>query len=61
MIYAFDILIGALSKLASSLTSASTQDGPIIACNNAGVQLFADLSRLCDQVEKCTSTKVYTI
>ncbi len=64
LVYAFDILIGALSKLASSLTSAAvpTTEGGIAipACKDAGTQLFADLSRLCDQVEKCTSTKVYT-
>lgn len=65
LVYAFDILIGALSKLASSLTSATvpTTEGGIAipACKDAGIQLFADLSRLCDQVEKCTSTKVYTV
>ena len=60
MSYTFDILISALSNLASSLTQASTQDGPIVACNDAGAQLFAVLKRLCDQVEKCLSTKVYT-
>jgi hypothetical protein len=65
MSYAFDILIGALSNLAESLSMATapTTEGaiPISACNEAGTQLFADLTRLCDQLEKCLSTKVYTI
>jgi hypothetical protein len=59
--YAFDILIGSLSNLASSLTTAATQDGPIVACHDAGVQLFSDLQRLCNQLEKCLSTKVHTV
>jgi hypothetical protein len=57
----FDILIETLSNLASSLICASTQDGSIVACSEAGAQLFADLKRLNDQIEKCYSSKVYTI
>jgi hypothetical protein len=63
--YTFDLLIGTLSKLASSLSTATvpTTEGAISipACNEAGAQLFADLKRLCDQVEKCLSDNVYTI
>ena len=65
MSYAFDLLIGTLSNLAESLSTATvpTTEGAmsIPSCNNAGTQLFADLKRLCDQVEKCFSTNVYTI
>ena len=61
MIYAFDILIGALSNLAGNLTLAATQDGPVAGCKNGGQQLFSDLKRLCDQLDKVLSTKVTTI
>jgi len=65
MSYAFDLLIAALDNLAASLSTATvpTTEGAmsIPSCNNAGAQLFADLKRLCDQVEKCFSTNVYTI
>jgi hypothetical protein len=61
MMYAFDILIGALSNLAGNLTTAATQDGPIAGCKAGGTQLFADLERLCDQLDKVLSTKVTTI
>ena len=65
MSYAFDLLIGALENLAKSLSTATvpTTEGAmsIPSCNNAGTQLFADLTRLCNQVEKCFSTNVYTI
>ena len=61
MMYAFDILIGALSNLASSLTTASTKDGPVVGCTTGAKQLFVDLQRLCTQLEKCTSTNVHTI
>ena len=60
-IYAFDLLISALQNLASSLTTAATKDGPIISCNNAGVQLFGDIQRLGNQLDKCLSTKVHTV
>jgi hypothetical protein len=59
--YAFDVLMTALTNLASSLSIAATQDGPIVACNNAGTQLFADIDRIGDQLDKILSTKVYTI
>jgi hypothetical protein len=61
----FDLLIKALSNLASSLSTAivpTTEGGiPIPSCNEAGAQLFADLKRLNDQIEKCLSDNVYTI
>jgi hypothetical protein len=61
LMYTFDLLLGALSNLASNLTRASTQDGPISGCKDGGTQLFTDIERICDQLEKCISTKVTTI
>jgi hypothetical protein len=61
MIYAFDLLIGALSNLASNLTTAATQDGPIAGCKAGAIQLLSDLERLCDQLDKVLSTKVTTV
>jgi hypothetical protein len=57
---AFDKIVGTLQNLAYYLSLASTKDGPIIGCNNAGTQLFADLDGIVDQLDKCLSTKVYT-
>ena len=60
-IIAFDRIISTLQNLAYYLSIAATQDGPIVACNNAGNQIFADLDGICDQLNKCLSTKVHTI
>ena len=60
-IIAFDRIISTLQNLAYYLSIAATQDGPIVACNNAGNQLFSDLDGICDQLNKCLSTKVHTI
>jgi hypothetical protein len=59
-IIAFDRILNALQNLAYYLNQASTQDGPIIGCSMASTQLSADLKRICDQLDKCLSTKVYT-
>jgi hypothetical protein len=53
-------LIIALRTLAGSLTTAATKDGPIVACNTAGTQLFNDVSSLIDKLSTITSEKVYT-
>jgi hypothetical protein len=60
-IIAFDKIVSTLQNLAYYLSLAATKDGPIVACNSAGTQLFADLDGICDQLDKCLSTKVYTI
>jgi hypothetical protein len=58
-------LITALNALGGYLSSAvvpTTNGGiPITAVNNAGVQLLNDTSRICDQLLKITSNKVYTV
>jgi hypothetical protein len=59
-IIAFDKILNALQNLAYYLKQASTQDGPIVGCSMASTQLSADLKGICDQLDKCLSTKVYT-
>jgi hypothetical protein len=58
-------LLGSLSSLASSLTTAAaaTTEGAALipSCNAAGEQLFADITRLIDKLENITSDNVYTI
>ena len=60
-IIAFDKIVSTLQNLAYYLSLAATKDGPIAACNSAGTQIFADLDGICDQLDKCLSTKVHTI
>jgi hypothetical protein len=60
-IITFDKIINALQNLAYYLKQASTQDGPIVGCSMASTQLSADLKGICDQLDKCLSTKVYTV
>ena len=59
-IIAFDRILNALQNLAYYLKQASTQDGPIVGCSMASTQLSADLKGICDQLDKCLSTKVFT-
>ena len=64
-VIAFDKIVAALQNLAYYLGTATapTTEGavPISACVNAKSQLMADLDGICDQLNKCLSTKVYTI
>jgi hypothetical protein len=57
---AFDRILAALQNLAFYLSIAATKDGPIVAVQNGGTQLFSDIDNICDQLDKCLSTKVYT-
>ena len=58
-------LVTALNALGGYLSSAvvPTSDGaiPITAVNHGGTQLLNDMSRICDQLLKITSNKVYTV
>lgn len=58
-------LLGALTSLAGSLSSASvpTTEGAICvtSCNVAGEQLLADVGNLLDKLETITSNNVYTV
>lgn len=58
----FEHLQETLTKLASYLSSAvSTSEGsPIIGINSAGKELFSDVRKMCDLIEKTTSKKVFT-
>jgi hypothetical protein len=53
-----------LSNLAGYLSEAcvATSDGTLAipACNDAGTQLFADITKLTRLLETITSDKVYT-
>lgn len=60
-----DLLISlqsALIKLADSLSkvTSSSEGSPITTLNRAGTELFDDMSRLCNLIEKIPSKKVFT-
>ena len=61
----FDKIFAALQNLAFYLGTASvpTTEGGIAIpnCNLAGEQLRSDIEGLCNQLDKCLSTKVYTV
>lgn len=63
-IIALDKILNALQILGGYLKTASvaTKEGAICVtnCNLAGEQLLSMIPSICDQLEKCLSTKVYT-
>jgi len=59
----FEQILTSLTNLAYFLSTAvTTAEGtPISACVNAGTQLSADISTLCNKIDKIHSNKVYTV
>jgi hypothetical protein len=57
----FERMFSTLQNLAYYLSIGTTPQGPITPTQLAGAQLFADIKGLCSQLDKCLSTKVYTV
>ena len=59
----FEKIIETLNNLGTYLYSATSnpEGGPVVSVQHAGTQLLSDIKGLCDQLEKCLSTKVYTV
>jgi len=59
----FEKILTAFQHLAFYLSTATSnpEGGPVTSVQNAGTQLYSDIEGLCNQLEKCLSTKVYTV